>query len=556
MCDSTPTLKKNPTPRWGDVVESDEETNLPAWGEDDDALESADTQPSPAKSRSRSESPMRGPRTPDNRKGSKGGGGKDRNERGSGPRTPGSQVSTPVRSASQEAAEWPTEAPYSAYIGNLDVSCVEDDIDQFFVHYKCEVVDIRLIRDRQNQMLKGFGYVEFHDLWSLKEAVAQNGTEFVNRRKIRIDVAQEKQAKGFKPQTPQRGGSAEGRGGRTPNSRGNGASSSNSVDRQHDDCRDDDRGHRGGGGRGGGDRGGHDRHRGGGDRGGGDRGGHRGGGDRGGRQASRDSNDHDDSSASRDREAPRQSPIARSKSHDDREEQPSKAAAPEGRKKLALLPRGSSDTNLSSLTISSPAGSASTPEQGVKLDPFGGARPREEVLVERKKSEGVDELTASPKTDPSPGPSPNPSPGHNRSVGRGGSQKGRGGRRKGSGGSKDFNESDQSSPQRKLGAKGEFNDGTPHGTPKKSGSKDFENGQVTPTKKSGSDGKDGADGALKSPGGSMDPDGRASKVGRGGARRTSSPRQQKNDRILAPIPKDSNLTRSKQPSKPRNSDKQ
>ena len=72
----------------------------------------------------------------------------------------------------------------SVFVGNIVFTAEEDDLRKFFE--SCgEIESVRLIRDRQTRLGKGFGYVTFSDKKSVKNALAFNGT-FFSEREIRV----------------------------------------------------------------------------------------------------------------------------------------------------------------------------------------------------------------------------------------------------------------------------------------------------------------------------------------------------------------------------------
>ncbi|KAI9028984.1 hypothetical protein CLU79DRAFT_696544, partial [Phycomyces nitens] len=82
--------------------------------------------------------------------------------------------------------ELPTVPPFTAHIANLSFEAGEDDLSDFFG--KLKISNIRILRDRDERS-KGFGYVEFEDLDSLKGALELSG-ESLQNRSIRVNIAE------------------------------------------------------------------------------------------------------------------------------------------------------------------------------------------------------------------------------------------------------------------------------------------------------------------------------------------------------------------------------
>merc|ERR1719376_1060588 len=224
----------------------------------------------------------------------------------------------------------------------------------------CKIRNVRLVRDRETDVFKGFCYVEFEDPESLKEALGFNGAQLEGKN-LRVDIAE-----GRRGDRGDRGGRG-GRGGQ----RGGGGGGGRGGDRGGDRGgygRDRGYDNRGGGG---GERGGYDNR----DRRGGYGGqqGYRGGADGGGRDH------HPNFGMRRDRrDSDRRQPYQEEFKEPTAEE----AAA---RPRLKLLPR----------TVKDPVNSVADAMQQAKI--FGGAKPREERESEsksRRESESADAAAA------------------------------------------------------------------------------------------------------------------------------------------------------------------
>jgi translation initiation factor 4B len=82
---------------------------------------------------------------------------------------------------------FPTQPPYTAHVGNLAFDLTETEIENYFEG--CKVISVRILKDRMDNRPKGFGYVEFADLDSLKKALSLADGQLAGRS-VRVSVAE------------------------------------------------------------------------------------------------------------------------------------------------------------------------------------------------------------------------------------------------------------------------------------------------------------------------------------------------------------------------------
>ena len=81
------------------------------------------------------------------------------------------------------------------YVGNLNYATTEDTLKNVFASYG-EIVSAVVIKDRDTQQSKGFGFVELADDAAAERAIAElNGRE-IDGRRVRVNVAEERQNRG------------------------------------------------------------------------------------------------------------------------------------------------------------------------------------------------------------------------------------------------------------------------------------------------------------------------------------------------------------------------
>lgn len=85
----------------------------------------------------------------------------------------------------------------SIYAGNLSYSLTDDELRGMFSEFG-EVVDVKIITDRETGRAKGFGFVEMENKDDAESAIAALDGKELQGRNMKVNLA--------KPKTDNRGG--------------------------------------------------------------------------------------------------------------------------------------------------------------------------------------------------------------------------------------------------------------------------------------------------------------------------------------------------------------
>jgi len=80
------------------------------------------------------------------------------------------------------------------YVGNLSFSVDEAQLRELFSDYG-EISELALITDRETGRSKGFAFITFASQQAAEKALEMDGKE-IDTRKLRVNVAQERESKG------------------------------------------------------------------------------------------------------------------------------------------------------------------------------------------------------------------------------------------------------------------------------------------------------------------------------------------------------------------------
>lgn len=78
------------------------------------------------------------------------------------------------------------------YIGNLSFSTTEETLQNKFESFGT-IESVSIIRDKNTQMSKGFGFVEMEDEIAANKAVSSLHGTMIDSRKVRVNIARDVQ---------------------------------------------------------------------------------------------------------------------------------------------------------------------------------------------------------------------------------------------------------------------------------------------------------------------------------------------------------------------------
>ena len=90
------------------------------------------------------------------------------------------------------------------YVGNLDFTLTEDELQQVFAEYG-EVVSVKIVKDRDTGRAKGFGFVEMANDGEAKTAIEELEGAELKGRNIRVNEARPRPEKSDRPSGGSRG---------------------------------------------------------------------------------------------------------------------------------------------------------------------------------------------------------------------------------------------------------------------------------------------------------------------------------------------------------------
>ena len=76
------------------------------------------------------------------------------------------------------------------YIGNLSFSTTEETLQNKFESFGT-IESVSIIRDKNTQMSKGFGFVEMDDEIAANKAVSSLHGTMIDSRKVRVNIARD-----------------------------------------------------------------------------------------------------------------------------------------------------------------------------------------------------------------------------------------------------------------------------------------------------------------------------------------------------------------------------